>query len=166
MKNTGFTLIEILIVISIIGVLTGISIFGLKGAREAGRDTRRKADLESIRSALEMYKADNGTYPAEAWCDSSIGSAGSACPPASSAGDWNGTIATELEPDYISNLPVDPINDSTYYYYYEPACNQANSVCGLTTPCPTPPGGGTNCCSYWLWARMESDGSDYRICNP
>lgn len=58
----GFTLIELLIVMAIIGVLAGISLFAMKGARESARDTRRKADLETIRSALELYKADCNSY--------------------------------------------------------------------------------------------------------
>ena len=60
----GFTLIELLVVISIIAVLAGLSLFALQGARESARDARRKADLEQIRSALELYKADCGDYPA------------------------------------------------------------------------------------------------------
>lgn len=60
----GFTLIELLVVISIIGILIALSFFGFQGARETARDAKRKSDLESIRSALELYKADCGTYPA------------------------------------------------------------------------------------------------------
>ncbi len=48
---------------AIIVVLSGMSAFGLQGARESGRDGRRKADLETIRIALEMYRSDCGRYP-------------------------------------------------------------------------------------------------------
>ncbi len=61
-KISGFTMIELLIVMAIIALLSGISVFALQGARSSGRDAKRKADLEDIRSALELYKADCGQY--------------------------------------------------------------------------------------------------------
>lgn len=60
---SGFTLIELLVVMAIIGVLAGISLFAMRGARESARDARRKADLEAIRSGLEIYRADCNYYP-------------------------------------------------------------------------------------------------------
>ena len=62
--NRGFTLIELLIVIAIIGIILAISAFGLTGARESSRDAKRKADLETIRGGLELYKSDCNSYPA------------------------------------------------------------------------------------------------------
>jgi general secretion pathway protein G len=62
-RELGFTLIELLVVISIIGVVLGLSVFGLAGARKSARDAKRKSDLESIRSALEIYRADCNAYP-------------------------------------------------------------------------------------------------------
>ncbi|MCK4588676.1 prepilin-type N-terminal cleavage/methylation domain-containing protein, partial [Candidatus Woesebacteria bacterium] len=59
----GFTLIELLVVISIIGILLALSIFGLQGARKSARDSKRKADIELIRSGIEIYKADCNVYP-------------------------------------------------------------------------------------------------------
>ena len=60
-KNSGFTLIELLTVMTIIAVLAGLALVSLQGARKSARDGKRKADLEQIRSALEMYRADNPT---------------------------------------------------------------------------------------------------------
>jgi prepilin-type N-terminal cleavage/methylation domain-containing protein len=61
----GFTLIELLVVIAIIGVLSAIGLVSFKGANQKARDSRRAADIQEIRSALEMYKTDSstGTYP-------------------------------------------------------------------------------------------------------
>jgi prepilin-type N-terminal cleavage/methylation domain-containing protein len=64
----GFSLIELLVVIVIISVLAtivGVSSFRL--TKKSVRDGKRKADIHAIRSALEMYKADEGSYPGGTW---------------------------------------------------------------------------------------------------
>src|SRR3989344_4750312 len=68
MKNIGFTLVELLIVITIISTLSGIGFAVFGNATRNARDAKRKADLEQIRTALEMYKADNGRYPQAGGC--------------------------------------------------------------------------------------------------
>lgn len=121
-RNSGFTLIELLVVIAIIGLLSSVVLSSLNSAREKGRDAKRKSDMTQVRTALELYYDSNGKYPGETYCDSSIGSSGSACP-APDSGGWNtnSTFYKQItESGYISDLPVDPINNTNYYYYYEP----------------------------------------------
>jgi len=67
MKNLtkkGFTLVELLVVISIIGLLSTIAIVSLGSARQKARDTKRIADMKQVSTALEQYYADKGGYPA------------------------------------------------------------------------------------------------------
>lgn len=64
MNKKGFTLIELLVVMTIIAVLAGLALVSYQGARKTARDGNRKADLEQIRSALEMCYADTNEYPA------------------------------------------------------------------------------------------------------
>jgi len=63
-NKKGFTLVELLIVISIIGILAGLGLSSYPKAQKQARDGKRKADLEQIRSALEIYRSDCKTYPA------------------------------------------------------------------------------------------------------
>jgi type II secretion system protein G len=126
-KRSGFTLLELLIVISIIGLLTSISLFALQGARTQGRDSKRKADLEQIRTGLELYKADCNQYPANL---PGVGS--------SLTGTCTGVTNT-----YIQSMPGDPSSVSSYYY------NRVSTVtynlCSHLEDPPTPAGSTSGC---------------------
>lgn len=62
-KRPAFTLIEVLVATTIIAVLTAIGVVSYASANRNSRDAKRLADVEQIRSALEMYRADCGSYP-------------------------------------------------------------------------------------------------------
>lgn len=59
----GFTLIEMLIVIAIIGILSSIVLVGLGPVQRRGRDARRISDLRQVQNALELYFNKCGYYP-------------------------------------------------------------------------------------------------------
>lgn len=62
----GFTLVELLVVISIIGLLSSIVLSSLSVARSKARDTQRISDIHNLQTALELYRASNGAYPTQA----------------------------------------------------------------------------------------------------
>lgn len=62
-KIKGFTLLEMLVVITIVGVLATAGIATYQAANRKSRNGQRQAEIEEIRSGLEMYKADIGNYP-------------------------------------------------------------------------------------------------------
>lgn len=63
-RQSGFTIVELLIVIIIIGILAGLVITQILGANQQARDSERKTDINSIASQLEVYFAKNAGYPA------------------------------------------------------------------------------------------------------
>ena len=99
----GFTLIELLIVIAIIGVLATLLMVNFVGVRQRARDAQRKSDLRQIQSALELYRADNGSYPASLTCNTIF--------------SVDGTANTTV---YMSKVPCDPMNTGQFVYTYAP----------------------------------------------
>jgi general secretion pathway protein G len=94
----AFTLIELLIVIAIIGILAVMGVASLRGALIKGRDAKRKSDIKSIQTALEMYYSDNGQYP------ETTGRAS--------------TVLGALTPQYIKEVPQDPVGTGSNQYTY------------------------------------------------
>jgi len=103
MNTKAFTLIELLVVLTIIGIIMSISFVGLTSSRESARNSKRKADLQDIRSALELYKADCGEYPSSLPIGNPL------------TGDV--TDCTDFQTvEYIHEVPTDPDPAKTYYY--------------------------------------------------
>lgn len=61
--RTGFTLVELIVVMGVISVLVGISLPALNGARQAARRVVSKSNLRQIASVVSLYECDNGKYP-------------------------------------------------------------------------------------------------------
>ncbi len=100
----GFTLVELLVVISIIGILVGVVAVNANTARRQSRDAKRKADLQNVAGALELYRTTKHTYPTGV--------------------TYGASLRTALDA-FTSNVPSDPsagvANDGNYanggYYY-------------------------------------------------
>ena len=106
MKKRGFTLIEILVASTIIAVLSVVGVASYTSINKRSRDAKRKSDLEQMRSALEMYRIDNGFYPGISEGFIQIDS----------------SIAGLFVPDYTPAIPEDPKSTSQIpiYYFYSP----------------------------------------------
>lgn len=95
----AFSLIELMVTIAIIGILASLITINLQSAKVKGRDAKRKADIEALSSALEIYYAQNKAYPTAT------------------------EFKSKIYPAYISSWPVDPKPSSEafpsgYVYYY------------------------------------------------
>lgn len=60
---SGFTIVELLIVIVVIGILAAITIVAYNGVQDRAHDTAVKSDLTTIAKKIQLYNADNGNYP-------------------------------------------------------------------------------------------------------
>ncbi|MBI5620310.1 prepilin-type N-terminal cleavage/methylation domain-containing protein [Candidatus Gottesmanbacteria bacterium] len=101
MKHRGFTLIEVLVAVTIIAILISIGVVSYGSVNKRSRDAKRKGDVEQLRSALEMYRADTGYYPntgSGSWADAS-------------------GLSTPLVSTYLPAIPSDPKSSTQVYRY-------------------------------------------------
>jgi type II secretion system protein G len=113
MKRRGFTLVELLIVLAIIGILSTITFNTLQHQRMKARDAKRKADFDALRKSLELYYTSHEQYPVQ---DSGFICIEGTTPEATA-------FQVSME-DYISYIPEDPKFGQNYpsgtsscYYY-------------------------------------------------
>ncbi len=106
-KKQGFSLMELLISVSIIAILVAIGVASYATINRQSRDTKRKSDMEQIRSALEMYRADNGSYP---------GAGSGNWVAASSSTDVLIGLTPALVSTYLPVVPLDPKAAQSYMY--------------------------------------------------
>jgi general secretion pathway protein G len=86
-KLLGFTLVELLVVLSIIALLLTLALPRYFSSLERAKEATLKHDLNTVRDGLDKYFADNGKYPS--------------------------SIDDLVEHKYLNKYPLDPITDST-----------------------------------------------------
>ena len=104
-NQDGFTLIEIMVVILILGLLATIVVQSLRGAADKAKTTKAQADLAEIKTALDRYYLDNGFYPT-----TDQGLSALVSPPST------GHVPSNYESGgYIERLPSDPWGNQYFF---------------------------------------------------
>ena len=118
-NQSGFTLIELMIVVAIIAILAGILIPNFVNARAQAQTSACESNLRSIATAMELMYADLQTYSMP------VGSGAQAADPASFGGANN---------PYLNNTPHDPAGTPTSTYTITP--QTLNNEPGYVIACP------------------------------
>lgn len=118
-NKNGFTLFELLVTISIIAILTAVAVVSYGGLNKKTRDSRRMADLEKIRIALEAARQIGNTYPS--------------------------TIADLVNGGYLDKQPVDPKTKLTTTYDYSRPTLYTYSICAQVEEAGSVSSDGASC---------------------
>jgi prepilin-type N-terminal cleavage/methylation domain-containing protein len=132
-KQRGFTIVELLIVIVVIGILATLVIVTFTGIQQKARDTKRKTDINALDSHTEAFYAQNGYYPTYAHLTDAT---------------WRSTNMKGLDPSALTDPKGGAIasgaGDGTHYGY--------NVTCSSGTD-------ETTCTSFTLTATLEGGGT-------
>lgn len=137
----GFTIIELLIVIAIIGILAGLVLNNFQGAQAKARDSQRRTDVNAIHAQLENYHNENGNYPTTFSATDLAGIDAEALvdPDGTSISMSGVTAATEPATSYTATKPA---SGSAQYTYAAYGCSGTGAT--------------DTCSSYVIYSWLEN----------
>ena len=143
-KQSGFTIVELLIVIVVIGILAALVITTFTGIQKRARDTERQTDIKALHGQMEAYYAQNGRYPTLANINDAT---------------WRSNNVKGLDvealrdPKGSANTLVDAVQADAYAYE---VLASDDSACDNST---------VDCAKYVLTATLESGGTYFAKSN-
>jgi type II secretion system protein G len=152
--SKGFTLIEMLIVVAILGLLASIITAPLMASRKRARDGKRIENFRVIRDALEMYHNDNGHYPPSP-CGWNCNGYYYSCKTNTSASSHWSNFQAYLQP-YLNEVPEDPINKPNIAPWHKTIEGLCYAYGNVSNPGVGPVPGGSTDHSYDLTTRLET----------
>jgi len=146
-KHSGFTIVELLIVIVVIAILAAITIVAYNGIQQRSRDAKRQSDINTMHKQLEIYYTDKGYYPVT---ESLLGGQGFAFAAANFTSSGTGYMIAPGNTDTANSSYRDfssPPNNQYGYISYKTDGSKCTTVTGDTAP---------SCTKYILYYRTES----------
>ena len=140
----GFTLIEVLVVVAIIGMLASLTLLGLQGSTQSARNTKRKTDVAEVQNAVELYKSDCKQYPTVDVFSLTTSLKGD---------DSLGLNSCTSSNIYLRAIPSDPLSPDRIYRYYSDGityeiCASLEKTSGTVTCGGIGTCGGGNSCNF------------------
>jgi prepilin-type N-terminal cleavage/methylation domain-containing protein len=144
-RQSGFTIVELLIVIVVIGILATLVIVTFTGIQQKARDSKRQTDINAVDSHIESYYAQSGNYPTFAQLTDAT---------------WRSTNMKGLDPSALTDPKGAAIGNSTavsgtykYGFVSQHTDNTACSATGTTDD--------TSCTKFVISGTLEKDNSIY-----
>jgi prepilin-type N-terminal cleavage/methylation domain-containing protein len=140
-RQSGFTIVELLIVIVVIGILATLVIVTFTGIQQKARDSQRQTDIQALNNHLAAYYAQTGTYPSLSVLTSS---------------GWIGANMKGLDTESLKDPKggdLQASTDATHYGYDAKAGASACTDTGTGTAATS------NCDNYSLTATLEGGGT-------
>lgn len=126
-KQSGFTIVELLIVIIVIGILAALVLVTFTGVQQKARNTERSTDAKAIASHLEVYNAQNGRYPQQTDLTSNTANAVTGWISSNLKGLDKEALRDPKGSDYFLNAGV---GDSQHYGYVPLPANCDDATAG------------------------------------
>lgn len=151
--SLGFTLIEIIIAVTIVGVVFGVVISSAAAIQKSGRNAQRQSDLRALQSAFQQYYADQHFFPQNPVNLTSVT-------------DINSNLGNPISPPpanpnlYLKTIPKEPQKNSLPYIYKAYKDRSLDE----TVQCDNTVGSTTKCQYYILCAKMEDSSSPVASC--
>ncbi len=136
-SNRGFTLLELLVVVALIGILLALAAVSFSQAQKKSRNAKRQSDIQKISLSLEDYFGDHHKYPTQLSCLTGT----------------DNTCEVPNDKVYVDPVPVDPQTNAAYSY-----CPNL-SACLASPPTSSYQG-------YTLTATLEGTPSTYTVIKP
>lgn len=139
-KQQGFTIVELLIVIVVIGILAALVITTFSGIQQKARNTERQTDIKTLQGVLETYKVQSESYPTLANLND---------------GTWRSANMKGLEDGALQDpqgtAPTLVASPAATSYAYDVTTDAGAACDNLATA--------TNCTKYTLTATLEGGGT-------
>ena len=155
-NKPGFTIVELLIVIVVIGILAAIVIVAYNGVQTRARDSQRKSDLSQLAKIISLYSVDNGDY-AEAGCGNGTGTGWLHSDYDGAAGPYKPINQCLIDSGHMQKPLRDPSglnncdNGADCHAYLKASCAAGTFVMANLETLPQDATATDGICGYSLW---------------